>query len=60
VSFGKPTGWDNVRKRRLIDEALTAASKADVIVAVMGEAAEMSGEASSRTDIELPANQRFT
>ncbi len=56
--FGKNTGWDRRPEKVLIDEALSAAGKADVIVAVMGEAAEMSGESSSRTDIELPANQR--
>jgi beta-glucosidase len=33
------------------------ASKCDVIVAVMGEPAEMSGESSSRSDISLPGSQ---
>src|SRR2546423_4245675 len=33
------------------------ANKADVIVAVCGEAADMTGEASSRSDISLPENQ---
>jgi beta-glucosidase len=56
--FGKPTGWDNRTEQAMIEEALQISAKADVIVAVMGEAAEMSGEASSRSDIEIPANQR--
>ncbi len=56
--FGKPTGWDNRPEDVMIAEALEAAKKSDVIVAVIGEAAEMSGEASSRSDIEIPANQR--
>jgi len=56
--FGKPTGWDNRPEDVMIAEALDIAKKADVVVAVMGEAAEMSGESSSRSDIELPANQR--
>lgn len=56
--FGKPTGWDNRPEDVMIAEALEAAKKSDVIVAVLGEAAEMSGEASSRSDIEIPANQR--
>jgi beta-glucosidase len=41
----------------LIDEALTAAGKADVVVAVLGEPFGMSGEAASRSDIGLPASQ---
>jgi beta-glucosidase len=39
-------------------EAVDIASKCDVIVAVMGEAAEMSGESSSRSDISLPGSQK--
>ncbi len=38
--------------------AIAAAKKADVIVAAMGELQSMSGEASSRTDLDLPGNQR--
>ncbi|HMQ08632.1 MAG TPA: beta-glucosidase BglX [Saprospiraceae bacterium] len=56
--FGKPTYRDNRTTRVLIQEALNATRNADVIVAAMGESAEMSGEASSRSDIEIPANQR--
>ncbi|NUQ82639.1 MAG: beta-glucosidase BglX [Bacteroidetes bacterium] len=56
--FGKPTGRDNRPEAELIADALKASEKADVVVAVMGEAAEMSGESSSRSDIELPSNQR--
>lgn len=40
-----------------LDEAVQAANKADVIVAVVGESAEMSGEAASRSDITLPESQ---
>jgi beta-glucosidase len=39
-------------------EAVALAAKCDVVVAVMGEAAEMSGESSSRTDLGLPGSQR--
>lgn len=42
----------------LLREAISVARKADVIVAVIGEATEMSGESSSRTDITLPASQK--
>lgn len=56
--FGKPFKWDARPEKVMIDEALKSTEKCDVIVAVMGESAEMSGESSSRSDIELPANQR--
>ncbi len=41
----------------LINEAVAAAAKADVIVAALGEAADMTGEASSRSDINIPESQ---
>jgi len=56
--FGKPTYRDNRPADVLIQEALTAAKNADVIVAALGESAEMTGEASSLSNIELPENQR--
>jgi beta-glucosidase len=42
---------------QLRKEALKIAKKSDVIVAVLGEGAEMSGESSSRSNIDLPENQ---
>lgn len=42
----------------MIAEAVAAAEKSDVIVAVVGEAQEMSGEASSRADIGIPQDQQ--
>ncbi|MDN3670240.1 beta-glucosidase BglX [Echinicola jeungdonensis] len=56
--FGKPTYRDDRSEEALIQEALEVASGADVIVAAMGESAEMSGESSSRSNIELPETQR--
>ncbi|MTI21713.1 beta-glucosidase BglX [Fulvivirga sp. RKSG066] len=56
--FGKSTYRDDRSEDEMIKEALEAAKQADVIVAAMGEASEMSGESSSRSDIELPATQR--
>jgi beta-glucosidase len=56
--FGKATGWDSRPAEVVIAEAVKASQNADVIVAVMGEAAESSGESSSMSDIELPENQR--
>jgi len=56
--FGKPFDRDNRSADILIKEALDAAAKADVIVAAMGETAEMTGESSSRSDISLPQSQK--
>lgn len=56
--FGKNTGRDPRPDSVLIAEAIRTAQGADVIVAALGEAAEMSGESSSRSDISLPQNQQ--
>ena len=44
--------------KQLLDEALTTARWADVVVAILGEAKEMTGEAASMCDIEMQASQR--
>ena len=44
--------------QELLDEALNVVSQADVIVAAVGESSEMSGESSSRTNLEMPDAQR--
>jgi beta-glucosidase len=41
----------------MLDEAVATANKADVVVAVLGEAADMSGESSSRGEITVPESQ---
>jgi beta-glucosidase len=42
----------------LIEEAVSAAKKADVAVVVLGESAIMGGEATSRTNLDLLPNQQ--
>lgn len=42
----------------MLDEALAIAAQADVIVAAMGESSEYSGEATSRTELDLPDTQK--
>ncbi len=56
AEFGKtiPRGDDAAMKV----EALRVAAEADVIVCAMGECSDMTGESSSRTDLELPDVQR--
>lgn len=55
--FGEKVVIDPRSNADLIAEAERAAEQAEVIVAVVGEAQEMSGEAASRADIGLPGSQ---
>ena len=54
--FGReiPRGND----KELLDEALKIAEQSDVIIAALGESSEMSGECSSRSQLEMPDAQR--
>ena len=56
--FGRTIPRDGRSDAELLREALAVASRADVIVAALGEASEMSGESSSRTDLNIPQVQR--
>jgi beta-glucosidase len=56
--FGKNSYRDNRPVAEIIKEAVEVAKKADVIVAALGEASEMSGECSSRSDIGIPQSQK--
>jgi len=56
--FGRTIPRDERPEAEIIAEALKVAEEADVIVAALGESSEMSGEASSRTDIGIPAVQQ--
>jgi beta-glucosidase len=56
--FGKEIKRDLRSKEEMIKEALETSKNADVILAVLGEGAEMSGESSSRTNLEIPQSQK--
>lgn len=56
--FGRDIPRDNRPEEEVINEALKLAKQADVVVAALGESSEMSGEASSRTNIEIPDVQK--
>lgn len=56
--FGKSLNRDLRSAQAIRDEAVRIAKSADVIVAAVGESAEMSGEASSRVNIDIPQTQR--
>ncbi len=56
--FGKTLHRDLRSADEILKEALRTAEKADVIVAAVGESAEMSGESSSRSNIQVPKIQQ--
>ncbi|MGZ8540455.1 MAG: beta-glucosidase BglX [Chitinophagaceae bacterium] len=56
--FGKSLKRDRRPAGEILQEAIAIANQSDVIVAALGESAEMSGEASSRTNIEIPGVQK--
>jgi beta-glucosidase len=56
--FGREIPRDNRSEEVIIQEAVANAMKADVVVAALGESSEMSGESSSRTDLEIPDVQQ--
>ena len=56
--FGKPLHWDDRPAADMIQDALNVAKQADVIVAAVGESAEMTGESSSRSNINIPQAQQ--
>lgn len=56
--FGRSLNRDARTAEQLRKEALDAAAKSDIIVAALGEASEMTGEAASRSDIGIPDTQK--
>ncbi|SHF75481.1 beta-glucosidase [Mariniphaga anaerophila] len=56
--FGPKIEIDKRSPEAMLKEALAVAGKADVIVAVVGEASEMTGESATRSDISLPMSQK--
>ena len=55
--FGPEIEVDSRSPEEMIREAVDAANKADVVVAVVGEAADMTGESSSMADISIQESQ---
>jgi len=49
---------DSRTEDELIKEAVNVAKKSDVVVAVLGEGSEFTGESSSVTDIQIPETQK--
>ncbi|MBP8114067.1 MAG: beta-glucosidase BglX [Chitinophagaceae bacterium] len=56
--FGTRIDIDKRSAQEMMDEAIAVAKQSDVIVAVVGEASEMSGESSSRSSLNIPKSQQ--
>ncbi|WP_372932123.1 beta-glucosidase BglX [Mariniphaga sediminis] len=56
--FGPRIEIDERTPDEMLREALAVSAKADVIVAVVGEATEMSGESANRSNISIPEPQK--
>jgi beta-glucosidase len=56
--FGKSLRRDSRPANVIMQEAIDIANQSDVIVAALGESAEMTGESSSRSSIEIPQMQK--
>ena len=56
--FGRSLNRDNRTDQQLLDEALNVARQSDIIIAALGESSEMSGESSSRTELNIPDVQQ--
>jgi beta-glucosidase len=57
LSGPRPGPWNEAQKREEFDKAVSLARSSDVVVMVLGEHEEMSGEAASQSTIDLPGRQ---
>lgn len=56
--FGTRIDIDKRSAEEMLEEAVKLAGASDVVVAVVGEASEMSGESASRSSLDIPESQR--
>lgn len=58
TEFDKSLNWDSRPASEISKEALKIAEQSDVIIAALGEGAEMNGESSSRVNLGIPNVQK--
>ncbi|WP_312330666.1 beta-glucosidase BglX [Sphingobacterium sp.] len=56
--FGRTIARDSRKEEEIIAEAVQVAQQSDVVVTALGESSEMSGESSSRSELDIPKNQQ--
>lgn len=54
----RPAPWSEAQKRAEFEKALALARSSDLVMLVLGEHEEMSGEAATHSTIDLPGRQR--
>lgn len=54
----RPAAWSEAQKREEFEKAVVLARSSDLVLLVLGEHEEMSGEAASHSTIDLPGRQR--
>jgi beta-glucosidase len=57
ISGPRPAPWKDAQKQEEFDKALSLARSSDVVIMVLGEHEEMSGEAASQSTLDLPGRQ---
>jgi beta-glucosidase len=57
ITGPRPAPWSETQKREEFQKAVSLARSSDVVIMVLGEYEEMSGEAASKSTIDLPGQQ---
>lgn len=57
ISGPRPARWTETQQQAEFDKAVSLARSSDVVIMVLGEHEEMSGEAASQSTIDLPGRQ---
>jgi beta-glucosidase len=57
INGRRPAAWSEAQKREEFDKAVSLARSSDVVIMVLGEHEEMSGEAATQSTLDLPGRQ---
>src|SRR6185369_7579133 len=57
INGSRPAPWNESEKHAEFEKAISFASSSDVVILVLGENEDMSGEAASKSTLELPGRQ---
>jgi beta-glucosidase len=57
ISGPRPAPWSEAQKQEEFEKAVSLARASDVVIMVLGEHEEMSGEAASQSTLDLPGRQ---
>lgn len=58
ISGRRPTAWNEPQRTEEFDKAVALARSSDVVVMVLGQNEDMSGESASQSNLDLPGRQR--